>query len=110
MNRGEATLDDYRPNPSMTPPTAECARIIRDGGIDAVAALDAALAEAIVGLAPEQQAALRQAFAHAMGEVIDATIMPSVKAFPELEPDDETWRAVVKSQAKKRASVASQLD
>lgn len=88
----------------MTPPTLECARVIRDGGIDATAALNAALAEAIVGLSLGYQTALKQAFAHAMGEVIDATIMPSVKAYPKLEPDDETWRSVVKSQATKRAN------
>lgn len=88
----------------MTPPTLECARIIRDGGIDAIAALNAALADAIGGLSLDQQTAMKQVFAHAMGEVIDATIMPSVRAYPELEPNDETWRSVAKSQATKRAN------
>lgn len=48
----------------MQPPTLNSARHIRDGGIDAIAALNAALEKAIVGLSHEDQDELKRAFGH----------------------------------------------
>jgi hypothetical protein len=89
----------------MTPPTINCARTIRDGGIDAMAALNAALSEAISGLPQPDQESLKLAFGRAMGEIVTEIINPAVAAFPELEPDPETWELVVKARAAARANV-----
>jgi len=53
----------------MTPPTIDSARHVRDGGIDAMAALDHALGQAVVGLPPQQQQELKRAFGQVMGEI-----------------------------------------
>jgi hypothetical protein len=87
----------------MTFPTIECARHVRDGGIDAMAALDHALAEAIVGLSPHDQLALKCAFGKVMGEITAEIINPAVSAFPELKPDESTWTAVARSRATRRS-------
>lgn len=76
---------------------------MRDGGIDAVAALDDALREALVDLPAEKAEAIKHAFGRAMSAVLDETVNPAVRAFPELEPDDDTWRQVVKARAAARA-------
>lgn len=77
---------------------------MRDAGIDAMAALDHAVAEAITGLAPEQARDIKLAFGRAMSAVIDEMINPATRAFPELNPDDATWRSVAKARALERAS------
>jgi len=53
----------------MTPPTIGSARHVRDGGIDAMAALNDALRQAIAGLTPPQQLELKRAFGQVMGEI-----------------------------------------
>lgn len=90
----------------MTPPTVGCARLVRDGGIDAMAALNEALREALVGLAPQDQQALKRTFGEVMGEVVEKIINPAVRAFPELEPDEDTWATVAKARAALRSNVA----
>ena len=90
----------------MTLPTLNCARLVRDGGIDAMAALNEALGEAIVGLAPEDQERLKRAFGRVMGKVLEEIINPAVQAFPELEPDEATWVAVAKARATVRSDAA----
>lgn len=86
----------------LTLPTIECARAVRDGGIDAMAALDQALKEALDGLTPEQADALKLAFGRVMGELVTEIINPTFCAFPELEPDPETWIAVANARARAR--------
>lgn len=83
----------------MTPPTMSCARAVRDGGIHAIAALNAALATAVTGLSPEQAQELKITFGSVMMELIENLINPAVRAFPELAPDDATWAAIVTEQA-----------
>lgn len=90
----------------MKPPTITCARLVRDGGIDAMAALNEALREAIVGLAPQDQENLKRAFGRVMGEVVEEIINPAVHAFPELDPDEGTWIAVAKARAAARLNAA----
>jgi len=77
---------------------------VRDGGIDAMAALNDALAKAIVGLAPQEQANIKRAFGRAMGEVVTEIIKPAIAAYPELAPDDATWAAIAKARAAERSS------
>ena len=88
----------------MTPPTIHSARLVRDGGIDAMAALDAALGEAIIGLAPQDQQNLKRAFGDVMAAVVEKLINPAVRAFPELNPDDATWATVAKTRASARSN------
>ena len=54
-------------NDCMTFATVDSARLIRDGGIDAKAALDAVIFEAIAGLSPQEQQFIKRAFGEAMG-------------------------------------------
>ena len=87
----------------MTPSTIDSARHIRDGGIDAIAALDHALREAMVGVSQQEQQALKTAFGKVMGEITVELINPAVRAFPELDPDESTWAAVARSRAAARS-------
>lgn len=84
--------------------TIESARATRDGGIDAVAALDAALPAALAGLPVERATALKHLFGNLMGEVIDQMIQPAVRSFPELAPDESTWQAVAGERARIRST------
>ena len=86
----------------LTLPTIECARAVRDGGIDAMAALNEALREAIVRLTPAQADELKLAFGRVMGDLVEDIINPAVHAFPELDPDPATWIAVAKARAAAR--------
>lgn len=82
------------------PPTISCARAVRDGGIHAIAALDAALATALAGLSPEQAQELKITFGSVMAELIEKIVNPAVHVFPELAPDEATWAAIVAEQAR----------
>jgi hypothetical protein len=84
--------------PSLPLPSIDCARAVRDGAIDAIAALNAALVVALEGMPPEQARELKQAFGKVMGEAVFELINPAVRAYPELEPDPETWAAVVRER------------
>jgi hypothetical protein len=88
-----------------TPPNLACARAMRDGGIDAMAALNDAAADALAGLEPEQAREVKLAFGRAMSAVIDETINPAVKAFPELKPDESLWVSIAKSRAAARSGL-----
>jgi hypothetical protein len=90
----------------MTPPTIGSARHIRDGGIDAMAALNEALREAIVGLSPQDQQHIKHAFGQVMGEITLTLINPAVSAFPELKPDESTWASVARARAAARSDAA----
>ena len=90
----------------MKLPNIDCARHVRDGGIDAMAALNEALRDALFGLSPEEQTDLKMAFGRVMGEIGEKLINPSVSAFPELEPNEESWVAIVRARAKARAHAA----
>lgn len=89
----------------MTLPTLNCARAIRDGGIDAVAALNAALEDALVDAPTDSHRAIKHAIGRAMGAVLDETVHLAVRAYPELKPDQETWTAVAKARAATRAAL-----
>lgn len=87
----------------MKLPNIDCARLVRDGGIDAMAALNAALSDAIAGLPAVDQERVKLAFGRAMAEITIEIINPAVEAFPELEPDENTWESVAKVRATERA-------
>jgi hypothetical protein len=90
----------------MKPPTLNCARALRDGGIDAVAALNDALRDALVDLSPEHGSELKRAFGEAMAAILEVTLHPAVHAFPELDPDEATWIAIAKARASARAAMS----
>ena len=66
--------------------------MLRDGGIDAVAALNESLREAIAELPEDMRAETRLAIGQAMAAVLAATMEPMVRAFPELEPGEAEQR------------------
>ncbi len=80
----------------------ESARAVRDGGIEAVAALNAALARAIDGLPPEKAQSLKSSFGKVMGAIVLELINPTIEAFPELEPDEAIWSAVANTRPGRR--------
>ena len=84
--------------------TLAAAQALRDGGIDACAALSEALHRVLDHLPAEQAPAVKHAMGRALAAVLAETVEPAVKAFPELDPDDATWQAVVRATAKARAS------
>jgi ubiquinone biosynthesis protein UbiJ len=88
-------------------PSLNCARIVRDGGIDAMAALDQALHEASQNLSRREQQDLKRIFGQVMGEVVVKIINPAAHAFPELELDENTWAAIAKARAEARSNAAA---
>lgn len=93
----------------MNPSTLTCARAVRDGGIDAMAALDSALPAALVGLSADQARELKRTFDVVMAEIVDRLINPAVRAFPERAPDRPTWAAIARERAKLRAESESEI-
>jgi hypothetical protein len=86
------------------PHTLASARMLRDGGIDAVAALNESLREAIAELPADMHAETRLAIGQAMAAVLAATMEPMVRAFPALEPGEAEWQAIATERAAKRAA------
>ena len=84
-------------------PTRACAEALRDGGIDAVAALDDALALALHDVPEDHQAEIKRMIGNAMSGILDVTLRPAIRAFPELEPDEATWKAIVLARAASRS-------
>jgi hypothetical protein len=80
----------------------DSARAIRDGGIDAIAALDSVLADALAGTPVDEQQNLKRAFGQVMATVMEATVNAAVRAFPELQPDEQAWASIAKSRALSR--------
>lgn len=89
----------------MNMQTIEIARIMRDGGIDAMAALDSALKLALVGIPQERAVELKRATGDAMGEICEKIIFPAVRAFPELELDQPGWSEVAQARARTRLNL-----
>lgn len=83
----------------MVPQNIESARAMRDGGIDAMAALDSALRTALDGISQENSTELKDVFGKVMGEVVFEIINPAIKAFPGLAVDDAAWRQIAIAQA-----------
>lgn len=88
----------------MNLPTLNCARAIRDGGIDAVAALDTALADALADAPEDSHPEIMLAIDRAMAAVLDATVNLAVRSYPELEPSEEAWVATAKARAAARGA------
>ncbi|MEM9605514.1 MAG: hypothetical protein AAGA11_21830 [Pseudomonadota bacterium] len=86
----------------MAPSTAESARHVRDGAIDAIYALDDALREALIGLSDSEQEKLKIEFGKIMGELSLNLINPVLEAYPELVLDKIEWANVAKTRAQSR--------
>ena len=84
--------------------TLNAARALRDGGIDAMAALNQMLIQTLRYLPAEQHADIKLVTGRLMAAVTEEIINKAIAAFPELNPDDETWIAVVKSKGLERSS------
>lgn len=70
-----------------------------------MAALDSALAEALVGISQEQAASLKSAVADAMGEIIEKIISPAIRVYPELALDAPAWAEVAQARARTRCKL-----
>ncbi len=88
----------------MTFPTFESARQARDGGIDAMAALDSVIFASISELSTDQQRIIKRAFGNAMCAIIENLINPAVHAYPELKTDQASWSEIAQLRASKRAN------
>lgn len=86
------------------------ARAMRDGGIDAMAALNTGLINALVDLPAEDSAELKLTFGKVMGEVILKIINPAIQSFPELEVDESAWGAIARAQAADRCNCDGKKD
>jgi hypothetical protein len=86
--------------------TLNAARALRDGGIDAMAALDQMLTQTqtLKYLPATQHAEIKLVTGRLMGAVAKETIDRAITAFPELNPDDETWISVAISKGLGRSS------
>ncbi len=84
--------------------TIECARALRDGGIDAMAALDDALANALATIPDTAHKEVRHAVGRAMAAIMGEVIGPAVQAFPALEPSEAVWREAVEQRVSARAA------
>ncbi|MDH1265279.1 hypothetical protein [Pseudomonas sp. GD03944] len=76
---------------SLPFPAAEA---LRDAGIQAAAALNEGLAEALRHLPEDAHADLKRSVGRVMGSIFSATLHAAIQAHPELDPDDETWRRI----------------
>ncbi len=88
----------------MTPASIECARAMRDAGIDAMAALHSVVPGLLNGLAEQEARELKHAFGAVMAEVVERLINPAVRAFPELQTDAAAWSAVARERATARST------
>lgn len=84
--------------------TLSAAQALRDGGIDAMAALDSALAIAISSAPEAMHSEMKLAIGRAMSAIMDETFNPAVRTFPELQPSNEVWRATAKERVLARAA------
>lgn len=84
--------------------TLSAALALRDGGIDAMAALDQMLTQTLKYLPATQHAEIKLVTGRLMGAVTKETIDRAITAFPELNPDDETWISVAISKGLGRSS------
>jgi|EndMetStandDraft_4_1072995.scaffolds.fasta_scaffold60605_2 hypothetical protein len=84
--------------------TLEAARLLRDGCIDAAAALNEALSDALKALPADDRSAWAQATGRAMAEVFEHVLNPVIAEFPELEVDEAAWVGIARDQAAKRAA------
>lgn len=83
---------------------------MRDGGIDAMAALNTALINALVGIPEEDSVELKLTFGKVMGEVILEIINPAIQSFPELAVDESAWSAIARAQANERCNCDGKTD
>lgn len=86
------------------PLTLNAARMLRDGGIDACAALNAMLTEVLAEFPAEQHREIKLPIARVMAAVLDETVNKAITAYPELNPSNETWIEAVRTQAEKRVN------
>lgn len=90
----------------MKPANIQCAQMIRDAGIDAMAALNQGVNDAIVGLEGQELADVKLVFGKVMAEILLELINPAVASFPELTLDDATWQQVALDRVTSRAATA----
>lgn len=82
--------------------TLDAARALRDGGIDAMGALDSALANVLVHLPEDAHLEVKRVVGHVMGNVLFETVRKAISAYPELEADNDAWAEVIRQRLEAR--------
>jgi hypothetical protein len=86
----------------MKVPNVECARAVRDCGIDAMDALNEILHRVEEQLPPEDRRILRRTIAGAADAILTELVNPVLRDFPELDEDEDKWGAIAIEQARRR--------
>ena len=76
----------------------EAATSMRDGAIDATAALNDALGEALLHTSDHDQEELKRVVGKAIAEIFTSLLHPAIQAYPELAIDEKAWAAVLPSE------------
>lgn len=82
----------------------ELARIVRDGGIESMDALNGVLVELEVHLSENEGRELRGAIAQSMCAILDNIVNPILKSHPELEVDEDLWGEIAVARMRNRLS------
>lgn len=80
----------------------DTARLIRDGGIEAMDALNAILDEALPRLSGSEEKELRLAIARTISAILDNIVNPALREHPQLEVDEDSWGAIAVARSKER--------
>ena len=84
----------------------DSAEAVRDGGIDAMDALNSILEDVDGKLSPENAKILRKAIALSMDAIITHLVNPAIRAHPDLEQDEDTWGDIALARARRRVRLA----
>jgi hypothetical protein len=82
----------------------EAAMALRNGGVDAVAALDSALAAALPFVEEPSRDVVKLCVGRAMASVLAETVEPAIRAYPSLELSSDAWQALAIQAARSRAA------
>lgn len=86
----------------MNIPNENVAKLVRDGGIEAMDALNAIVEDASPHLSAAEQKELRLAVARTMSSILDNIVNPVLRAFSELDVDEDTWGAIAMARTRSR--------
>lgn len=82
--------------------SVECARLVRDAGIEAMDALNAILVDAAPYASTTEERELKVAVARTMSAIIDNIVNPVLREYPELDVDEDSWGEIATARARAR--------
>jgi len=77
---------------------------VRDAGIEAMDALNSLVLEIGSTLSEADDKALRLAIARSMDAILENLVNPALRAYPELDVDEDTWGEIAIGRASARLS------